>query len=72
MSRSLTTAAVRSGIATDATHGAVAPPLCLSANFSFAGFDRPRMKAISASCGRHSSRIRRWQGWQRTSASAST
>lgn len=37
-----TTLAVRAGIATDALHGAVSPPLYLSANFSFAGFGQKR------------------------------
>jgi cystathionine gamma-synthase len=36
------TVAVRSGIATDQAHGAVAPPLVLSANFAFAGFQQKR------------------------------
>ena len=36
------TVAVQSGIASDPTHGAVAPPLYLSANFTFAGFEQPR------------------------------
>jgi cystathionine gamma-synthase len=36
------TIAVRAGIATDAAHGAVAPPLHLSANFAFAGFGEKR------------------------------
>jgi cystathionine gamma-synthase len=34
--------AVRAGIAADPIHGAVAPPLVLSANFSFAGLGRRR------------------------------
>lgn len=42
MSRHPITAAVRAGIATDPQHGAVSPPLVLSANFSFAGFGRKR------------------------------
>ena len=37
MSRSWQTELVRAGIDADPTHGAVAPPLVLSANFSFAG-----------------------------------
>jgi cystathionine gamma-synthase len=36
------TRAVRAGIASDPTHGAVAPPLVLSANFAFAGFQQKR------------------------------
>ena len=36
------TTAVRAGIATDPVHGAVSPPLFLSANFAFHGFDRKR------------------------------
>lgn len=36
------TRAVRAGIETDAQHGAVVPPLHLSTNFSFAGFDQKR------------------------------
>lgn len=36
------TAAVRAGIDRDPAFGAVAPPLVLSANFSFAGFDQKR------------------------------
>ncbi len=36
------TMAVRAGIATDPTHGAVSPPLHLSANFAFAGFQQKR------------------------------
>jgi cystathionine gamma-synthase len=32
------TTAARAGIAADRAHGAVAPPLCLSANFAFAAF----------------------------------
>ena len=41
-SRSPITRSVRAGIATDAHHGAVVPPLHLSTNFSFAGFDQKR------------------------------
>jgi cystathionine gamma-synthase len=37
-----TTALVRAGIATDRTHGAVAPSLVLSANFAFEGFQQKR------------------------------
>ncbi|MDQ2665260.1 MAG: cystathionine gamma-synthase [Gemmatimonadota bacterium] len=40
--RSSTTRCVRAGIATDAHHGAVVPPLHLSTNFSFAGFNQKR------------------------------
>ncbi len=36
------TLAVRGGIATDSHHGAVIPPLHLSANFTFAGFGQKR------------------------------
>lgn len=36
------TAAVRAGIASDGEHGAVVPPLHLSANFAFAGFQQKR------------------------------
>ena len=36
------TVAVRAGIATDRAHGAVSPPLHLSANFAFAGFQQKR------------------------------
>ena len=39
---STTTRTVRAGIATDAQHGAVVPPLHLSTNFSFAGFNQKR------------------------------
>lgn len=42
MTFSLATRAVRAGIDTDPTHGAVAPPLYLSANFSFDGFEGKR------------------------------
>lgn len=38
----LATTAVRSGIESDTQYGAVVPPLHLSANFSFAGFNAPR------------------------------
>ncbi|MCM2337012.1 MAG: PLP-dependent transferase, partial [Pseudomonas sp.] len=37
-----TTAAVRAGIDRDAAFGAVTPPLVLSSNFSFAGFNEKR------------------------------
>ncbi len=36
------TRTVRSGLETDTQHGAVVPPLHLSSNFTFAGFDRKR------------------------------
>lgn len=36
------TAAVRVGLETDATHGAVVPPIYLSSNYTFAGFAEPR------------------------------
>lgn len=36
------TRAVRAGIDTDTQHGAVMPPVYLTSNFSFAGFDAPR------------------------------
>ena len=42
MTLALSTRAVRAGIDTDPTHGAVAPPLYLSANFSFDGFEGKR------------------------------
>ncbi len=43
MSRvSATTVAVRAGIDRDAAFGAVTPPIVLSSNFSFAGFDQKR------------------------------
>lgn len=41
-SRSTVTRSVRAGIATDTHHGAVVPPLHLSTNFSFAGFNQKR------------------------------
>jgi len=40
--RSATTAAVRAGIDRDTAFGAVTPPLVLSSNFSFAGFNQKR------------------------------
>jgi len=40
--RSTITRSVRAGIASDEHHGAVVPPLHLSTNFSFAGFDQKR------------------------------
>ncbi|WP_444994339.1 cystathionine gamma-synthase [Aliikangiella sp. IMCC44359] len=39
---SLETIAVRAGIETDTQHGAITPPLYLSSNYSFAGFNQPR------------------------------
>ena len=36
------TCAVRAGIDRDSAFGAVTPPLVLSSNFSFAGFDQKR------------------------------
>ena len=36
------TQAVRAGVDTDSQHGAVMPPVYLTTNFSFAGFDEPR------------------------------
>jgi cystathionine gamma-synthase len=43
------TIAVRAGIDSDASHGAVAPPICLSSTFSFAGFGQPRRHDYSRS-----------------------
>ena len=40
--RSLCTAAVRAGIDRDSAYGAVTPPIVLSSNFSFAGFNDKR------------------------------
>jgi cystathionine gamma-synthase len=42
MTQSLVTRAVRAGIDCDPTHGAVAPPIFLSANFNFDGFGGKR------------------------------
>lgn len=36
------TTAVRAGVDSDSQHGAVMPPVYLTSNFSFAGFDKPR------------------------------
>lgn len=36
------TRAIRAGLDTDATHGAVVPPIYLSSNFTFAGLGEPR------------------------------
>jgi cystathionine gamma-synthase len=40
--RCAATAAVRAGIDSDSAHGAVVPPIVLSSNFSFEGFERKR------------------------------
>ena len=40
--RCTATAAVRAGIDADTAHGAVVPPIVLSSNFSFEGFERKR------------------------------
>ena len=42
MSRRIDTIAARAGVEADSAHGAVMPPLYLSSNFSFAGFNRKR------------------------------
>lgn len=42
LTRRHATAAVRAGIDSDQTHGAVVPPIVLSTNFSFAGFNEKR------------------------------
>jgi len=42
MTQALATRAVRAGIDCDPTHGAVAPPIFLSANFNFDGFEGKR------------------------------
>jgi len=42
MKASSATKAVRAGIGSDLHHGAVMPPLHLSTNFTFSGFDQPR------------------------------
>jgi cystathionine gamma-synthase len=47
--RRLATTAVRSGIASDVHHGAVMPPIHLSANFTFAGFGEKRAYDYSRS-----------------------
>ena len=36
------TIVVRAGIESDTQHGSITPPLYLSSNYSFAGFDQPR------------------------------
>lgn len=43
------TVAARTGVDRDSAHGAVMPPLYLSANYSFAGFDRKRAYDYSRS-----------------------
>lgn len=43
------TTAVRAGIESDTSHGAVTPPLHLSSNFTFAGFGQPRTYDYSRS-----------------------
>ena len=43
------TVAVRAGIQCDEQHGAVVPPIHLSANYAFAGFGRPRAYDYSRS-----------------------
>jgi cystathionine gamma-synthase len=43
------TRAVRAGIATDTSHGAVVPPIHLSSTFAFSGFNRPRAYDYSRS-----------------------
>ena len=40
--RSPVTTGVKAGIESDTQHGAITPPLYLSSNYSFAGFDNPR------------------------------
>lgn len=40
--RQSATIAARAGVDADAAHGAVMPPICLSTNFSFAGFAKKR------------------------------
>lgn len=49
MTISNSTLAVRTGIESDQHHGAVVPPLHLSSNFSFAGFDQKRQYDYSRS-----------------------
>ncbi len=48
-SRNASTVAVRAGIDCDTAFGAVTPPLVLSSNFSFAGFDQKRAYDYSRS-----------------------
>jgi cystathionine gamma-synthase len=45
----LATRAVRAAIDTDSAHGAIVPPLCLSSNFSFESYARPRRYDYSRS-----------------------
>lgn len=49
MTKALATRAVRSGIDSDTAFGAVVPPLVLSANFSFDGFEKKRRYDYSRS-----------------------
>lgn len=49
MTLALSTRAVRAGIDTDPTHGAVVPPLFLSTNFTFDGFEGKRRYEYSRS-----------------------
>jgi len=49
MTQSPETACVRAGIDRDAAHGAVIPPICLSANFSFEGLEGKRTYDYSRS-----------------------
>ena len=44
----ITTRAVRAGIDSDTAFGAVTPPLVLSSNFSFAGFNQKRKQRLQA------------------------
>ena len=43
------TIAARTGVDTDTAHGAVMPPLYLSSNYSFAGFEQKRKDDYSRS-----------------------
>jgi len=47
--QSIETIAVRAGIETDTQHGAITPPLYLSSNYSFEGFDQKRQYDYSRS-----------------------
>jgi cystathionine gamma-synthase len=47
--KKLATTAVRAGIDTDHQHGAVVPPIYLSTNYTFTGFDQPRQYDYSRS-----------------------
>ncbi|MBX9576344.1 MAG: cystathionine gamma-synthase [Caulobacteraceae bacterium] len=49
MTQSPETACVRAGVDRDAAHGAVIPPICLSANFSFDGLEGKRTYDYSRS-----------------------